>query len=66
MIVRVNGDEKEVIEGITLEGLLNLLEIKLQGIAIDINREIVPKRLYKDTVLKSGDSIEIVRMVGGG
>ncbi len=66
MIIRLNGDTKEVAEGTTIEGLLGLFEIKRAGIAVDLNREIVPKRLHSETVLKDGDRIEVVRMVGGG
>ena len=42
------------------------LSIKREGIAVDLNREIVPRRLLGSTVLKEGDTLEIVRMVGGG
>ncbi len=66
MIIRLNGETKEVSEGTTVERLLDLFEIKRAGIAVDLNREIVPKRLHKETVLKDGDSVEVVRMVGGG
>lgn len=66
MKIRVNGVEKEIEAGTTVESFLNMLEIKVQGIAVDINREIVPKRLFAETILNEGDSIEIVRMVGGG
>ncbi|MBI1912044.1 MAG: sulfur carrier protein ThiS [Deltaproteobacteria bacterium] len=66
MKIRVNGIEREIEAGTTVESLLNMLEIKVQGIAVDINREIVPKRLFSETILNEGDSIEIVRMVGGG
>ncbi|MEK6759393.1 MAG: sulfur carrier protein ThiS [Deltaproteobacteria bacterium] len=66
MIIRLNGETKEVSEGITIEGLLLLFSVKRAGIAVDLNREIIPKRLHDETVLKEGDSIEVVRMVGGG
>lgn len=66
MIIRLNGDTKEVLEGTTLGALLDLFSVKRAGIAVDLNREIVPKRLHGETVLKEGDSIEVVRMVGGG
>lgn len=66
MHIRVNGEKREVREGMTIDALLDLLAIRRQGIAIDLNREIVPKRLLGSTVLKEGDAVEIVRMVGGG
>ena len=62
----VNGEEKIFKEGVTIFRLLNELSIKPQGIAVELNLEIAPKGRYSETVLKNGDRIEIVRMVGGG
>lgn len=66
MKVKVNGEVKVVEDGTTVEALLSDLGIKLEGIAVDVNREIVPKRLFKETFLKENDTVEIVRMAGGG
>jgi thiamine biosynthesis protein ThiS len=62
----INGKEGVFDEGITVKGLLDILNIKPQGIALELNLEIVPKSRYDETVLKDGDKIEIVQMVGGG
>ncbi|MBI5587865.1 MAG: sulfur carrier protein ThiS [Deltaproteobacteria bacterium] len=66
MRVRINGEEKDIEDKMTLGELLSVLNIKLQGVAVEVNREIVPKRNLSATPLKEGDSVEIVRMVGGG
>ena len=66
MQIIVNGEEKIFREGVTIFRLLNELSIKPQGIAVELNLEIAPKGRYSETVLKNGDRIEIVRMVGGG
>lgn len=66
MEIKINGETKKTGDGVTLETLLDLLEIKRAGIAVELNREIVPKRLHGQTVLKEGDVVEVVRMVGGG
>ncbi|MBI5810340.1 MAG: sulfur carrier protein ThiS [Deltaproteobacteria bacterium] len=66
MIVRLNGQEREVADGMTVTGLLEAFNIRREGIAVDINREVVPKRLHKETLIRDGDSIEIIRMAGGG
>ena len=66
MKIRVNGNVRDVEDGMTVKGLLAALDIKLQGIAIDINREIVPKSKFEETFIKQDDVIEIVRMTGGG
>ncbi|MBI5901976.1 MAG: sulfur carrier protein ThiS [Deltaproteobacteria bacterium] len=64
--ISLNGEKRGVEEGTTLEGLLEGLMIKKQGIAVEVNREIIPKRLHMETRLKEGDSVGIVRMAGGG
>lgn len=66
MVIRINGEEREMPEAATLEALLGYLKIKPHGIALEVNREIIPKRLYTETVLRPGDAVEIVRMTGGG
>lgn len=66
MNIRINGEEKEISGDTTIEALLMALDIKPVGIAVEVNREIVPKRLYGETPLKPGDAVEIVRMTGGG
>lgn len=66
LTISLNGEKRGVEEGTTLDGLLDGLMIKRQGIAVEVNREIILKRLYGETRLEEGDSVEIVRMVGGG
>lgn len=66
MTIFVNGKEKVVRDGITLEGLVKELGIRREGIAIEVNRQIIPKARYAETVLKANDKLEIVTLVGGG
>lgn len=66
MLIKLNGEIKELPDGTTIEALLESLSIKAQGIAVEVNREIVPRRLFGASALKDGDAVEIVRMVGGG
>lgn len=66
MKIKLNGEIKELPDGSTIEVLLTSLSIKAQGIAVEVNREIVPRRLFGESTLKDGDAVEIVRMVGGG
>lgn len=64
--IMLNGKEREIVDDTTVLGLLNELDLKPQGIAVELNLEIVSKSKYNETVLKDGDKVEIVRMVGGG
>ena len=66
MKVVVNGEEKDISEGLTVEGLLNKLGIGKERVAVELNLDIVPKGRFDDTILKDGDRIEIVSFVGGG
>lgn len=66
MRVFVNGQAKDVQEGLTVEGLVKVLGVRREGIAIELNREIVPKSRYSQTLLRPEDRLEIVTFVGGG
>ncbi len=66
MLVKINGTQTELQRGTTLEGLLMSLEIKTEGVAVELNREVVPKRLHASTQMKDNDAVEIIRMTGGG
>lgn len=66
MKIKINGEMRDVERDCTLDLLLDLVGVKRQGIAVELNRQIVPRRLHGETTLKEGDTIEIVRMVGGG
>jgi thiamine biosynthesis protein ThiS len=64
--VRVNGEERELPEGATVARLLQELGIGTPRVAVERNREIVPKAEYSTTSLAPGDVLEVVEFVGGG
>ena len=64
--VSINGEDHYVEDNTTVAALLEALKISIVGVAVERNREIVPKSTHKDAVLKDGDVLEIVRMTGGG
>ncbi|MEE9613461.1 MAG: sulfur carrier protein ThiS [Thermodesulfobacteriota bacterium] len=66
MEIRVNGEVMEAGEGATIDSLLTGLGIRRDGMAVELNREIVPRGRYAETALADGDAVEVVRMVGGG
>jgi sulfur carrier protein len=66
MRVHVNGEEREIDEGVTLEQLLDRLEVKRERVAVEVNAEVVRRAQHGSTMLKAGDQIEIVTFVGGG
>lgn len=66
MRVRVNGEDKELDEGVSVASLLSSMSLESNGIAVALNMEIVRRGAYGDTRLSGGDEVEIVRAVGGG
>ncbi len=66
MEVTINGHTREVKENITLQSLLTELDIQRRGTAVEINREIIPRAGHGTHIIREGDVIEIITMVGGG
>lgn len=66
MQVTVNGEGREVPSGITVRGLLDLLELGAGPVAVERNGDVVPRAEHAGTALGEGDVIEVVHFVGGG
>lgn len=66
MKITVNGKELSVNPDTRLNALLEELKIEEQGMAVELNMEVVPKSRYKETLIKNNDTLEIIRMTGGG
>jgi len=64
--IKVNGGERDIPAGTSVSALLLILGIEGRRIAVELNREIVPKSEHVKRVLAEGDQLEIVTMVGGG
>jgi thiamine biosynthesis protein ThiS len=66
MKVRVNGAEREVPEGATVKDLLGLLALPPGPVAVEVNRDVVPRARHAEHVLHEADRVEVVTLVGGG
>jgi sulfur carrier protein len=66
MRITVNGETREMGDGLTVETLLDALELRGKPCAVEVNRDVVPRREHAARLLSDGDSIEIVTLVGGG
>jgi sulfur carrier protein len=64
--ISVNGEEKEVSAELTVRGLIELLGLTDGPVAVERNREVVPRAEHQTTRLQERDTIEIVHLVGGG
>lgn len=62
----VNGERKSVAPGLTVQTLLQTLEIPADRVAVELNKSIVRKRNWEDTPVETGAQVEIVQFVGGG
>lgn len=66
MQLTVNGEPRTCGTGTTVEGLLTSIGLDPRKVAVERNREIVPKSTFATTALAEGDVIEIVHFIGGG
>jgi sulfur carrier protein len=66
MEVFVNGSARVLPDGSTVAELVEILGLARLRLAVEINREIVPRSAYPEHRLESGDRVEIVRAIGGG
>jgi sulfur carrier protein len=66
MKIRVNGEEKEIADGLNVARLLEELQIRPGRVVVELNRNIVSREAHGLTLLKEGDALEIVHFVGGG
>jgi sulfur carrier protein len=64
--IMVNGKPRSLDGDAALPALLELLDVDERRIAVAINGEVIPKNQHKNTTVRDGDVLEIVRMVGGG
>jgi sulfur carrier protein len=64
--ITLNGDPYAIDGEVRLVALLERLGMRERRVAVEINREIVPKAKYAETVIKPGDNVEIINFVGGG
>ncbi|WP_426105248.1 sulfur carrier protein ThiS [Massilia sp. TSP1-1-2] len=64
--IEVNGEPKTVATWMTLQELIEHLAVPNQAVALAVNRNVVPRQLWKMRVLLAQDKIDIVRAIGGG
>ena len=62
----LNGKGRSVDSGLTLAALITGLELDSSRVAVERNRQVVPRSRFASELVKAGDRIEIVTLVGGG
>lgn len=66
MKIRINGEEREIPNGLNVMAMLAHLGMANDRVAIERNLDILPRDLWANTVVQPADSFEIVHFVGGG
>ncbi len=66
MRLLINGKEQTFDDALNLAQLIEQLGMKGDRVAVELNRDIVPRAQWPETKLSDGDKLEIVHFVGGG
>ena len=66
LAVEVNGEQRQVSGEISIAAMLEQLGLDPGKVAVERNREIVPRSTLGDVRVADGDRFEIVHFVGGG
>jgi thiamine biosynthesis protein ThiS len=66
MRLQINGEGKSFDSPLTLASLIEQMGMKPDRVAVELNREVVPRDRWLQTSLSDGDRLEIVHFVGGG
>jgi thiamine biosynthesis protein ThiS len=66
--IHINGEERSFDSptGLTLAALVEILGMKADRVAVELNHDIVPRNSWPETQLHEGDRLEVVHFVGGG
>jgi sulfur carrier protein len=64
--ISVNGEIKEVKEGLNVKELIMALNYTTQGFAVAVNTTFVAIKSYETTIIENGDTIDILTPVQGG
>ena len=64
--ITVNGQSVEIESSMTVDQLLDTVDVPPNYLAVELNANVVPREEYGDVFVKAGDDIEVVTLVGGG
>lgn len=66
MKITLNGEPREVAAGLSITALLDMFGFKPEATVVERNADIVDRAQYPKTTISEGDTIELIRFVGGG
>lgn len=66
MKITLNGEERTVNPPLTVSELLAAMRLGDKRVAVEVNRQVVPRARHDSHQLQDGDQLEVVTLVGGG
>jgi thiamine biosynthesis protein ThiS len=66
LLIQINGEPRDVKEATTVAELVDILSLKAEQLAIELNQQVVRRAQWNTTMLQADDKVEIVHFVGGG
>jgi thiamine biosynthesis protein ThiS len=66
MRVTINGEAQELAQGTSILSLLETLDLKPGATVVQLNADIVDRADFAAVTIAEGDTLELVRFVGGG
>jgi len=64
--ISVNGQTVEIDSEMTVEQMLDTVDVPPNYLAVEVNAEVVPREQYTSAMVRAGDQVEVVTLVGGG
>lgn len=66
MTITLNGERRDLPASLSVAGLLRQMDLRPDRVAVEVNRDLIPRARHAETPLAEGDVIEVVTLVGGG
>ncbi len=64
--IQLNGQKREFPDSLTVSALLDVLDLKQEGIAVAVNQRVVPRTEHAQVEIPNLADVEVIRAVGGG
>ena len=66
MEIKLNGEIRQIKDGMTLQELIDSLQLPNRALAVAVNRTVITRQKWPEVVLYPADQVELVRAIGGG
>ena len=66
MEIKLNGEIRQIKDGMTLQELVDSLQLPNRALAVAVNRTVITRQNWPEVVLYPADQVELVRAIGGG